>query len=173
MKKYESGFTLFELIIAMALAAILVGLGVPSFNTAIDNYQARTNMTRVQSSMVFARSEASKRGTTVSVCRTDNGSTCSDEEDTDWDAGWLIFVDEDGAGDLDAGTDEIIKVVNALSGFTLTSAVDVITYSANGAVTPATFDLCPNSGESDYARGLVLVATGRPRVLTTGVSCGS
>ncbi|GAB3092361.1 type IVa pilus pseudopilin TppE [Pseudomaricurvus hydrocarbonicus] len=159
-----------ELMIALAVIAVLLAVGVPSFNNLIENYRVRTNISLVQTNLVYARTEASKRGRPVTVCRTDDGAACAGSGDN-WEAGWLVFVDEDGDAEVDAGTDEILRAVNGLTGFTLRNDDQTLTYAASGAATATTFVLCPVSADLTYARSLVLLASGRPRVQTNVASC--
>jgi len=171
MNKYLFGFSLLELMIVLTIASILAVVAAPSFTNQVENYRVRTNISLFQGSLVYARSESSKRSATITVCRTDDGAACSTDSDTGWEAGWLVFIDVDADMAVDAGVDEVMKVVNALSGFTLTSTRDAVSYRSNGSVTGAQFDLCPTSGSAAYARAIDLKPSGRPRVLTSGVSC--
>lgn len=170
MKKISSGFTLIELMIAIAVIAVLLAVGVPSFNNLVENYRVRTNISLLQTNLVYARTESSKRGRPVTMCRSDDGAACATTGDN-WEAGWLIFVDEDGDTEVDGGTDEILRAVDGLSGFTLRNDDQALTYAANGSVTATSFVLCPASADITYARSLVLLASGRPRVQTNVASC--
>jgi prepilin-type N-terminal cleavage/methylation domain-containing protein len=80
------GFSLIELLVAISIAAILVGLAVPELNRLIrrNSVDASTNL--LQSSFAYARSEAIKRATNVSVVQdTSTG--------TNWPAGWQVILD--------------------------------------------------------------------------------
>jgi type IV fimbrial biogenesis protein FimT len=81
------GFTLIELMVTLAIAAILMFLAVPSFVS----YQRNTQLTSAANSLLAAinaaRGEALKRGMSAMVVPTDNGS--------DWAEGWVVFVDKD------------------------------------------------------------------------------
>ena len=72
----QSGFTLVELMVTIAIAAILLGLGVPSFRTLIENNRIAAASNDVVTGLQFARSEAVKRALLVSFCGTTNQSTC-------------------------------------------------------------------------------------------------
>lgn len=60
-----SGFTLVELMVTVALLGILASLGVPSFQTWIQNTKIRTAAESIQSGMQKARAEAVKRNVSV------------------------------------------------------------------------------------------------------------
>jgi type IV fimbrial biogenesis protein FimT len=83
------GFTLIELMVTLAIAAILMFLAIPSFVS----YQRNTQLTSAANSLLAAinaaRGEAMKRGMNAMVVPTDNGS--------DWAEGWVVFVDKDNS----------------------------------------------------------------------------
>lgn len=103
------------------------------------------------------------------MCKSSNQTSCGGN----WENGWIVFEDIDGQGDLDSGTDTIIRVHSGLSnGNTLassaTSTSNRITYDATGLAIGfnSTFTLCDDRGISS-ARGLVMSPSGRIRVAET------
>lgn len=98
-----SGFTILELMITVAVLAILMGIAVPSFNEMIRQNRLATQTNDLLTATAVARSEAVKRGARVTLCPANgNGSDCSGA--ATWSGGWLVITD-DGAnvGTLDAG----------------------------------------------------------------------
>ncbi|MGB5065269.1 MAG: GspH/FimT family pseudopilin, partial [Candidatus Competibacter sp.] len=71
----KSGFTLIELMITVALAAIVLTLGVPAFQETIRNNRLATTVNDFISSLNLTRSEAIKRGTRVTLCKSANGTS--------------------------------------------------------------------------------------------------
>ncbi len=61
----QHGVTLIEMMIAITIAALLMMLGVPSFNLWIQNTQTRTAAESILSGLQLARTEAVKRNTTT------------------------------------------------------------------------------------------------------------
>jgi type IV fimbrial biogenesis protein FimT len=59
------GFSLIELLIGIAVLAVLVGLGIPAFTTMLRNFQIRTAAEAVANGLQVARTEAVRRNTTV------------------------------------------------------------------------------------------------------------
>ena len=59
------GVTLIELLIGMAILALILGLGLPSISTWMQNTQLRSAADAVQSGLQLARAEAVKRNTSV------------------------------------------------------------------------------------------------------------
>lgn len=77
------GFTLIELMITVAILAILLGVGVPSFVDYIRNSRTSTQVNELATALGFARSEAIARGVPVSVAAIDNVTLAN---------GWCVFV---------------------------------------------------------------------------------
>src|SRR5688572_16029390 len=74
-----SGFTLIELMVTIAVASVLLGIAVPSFNQLIVTNRLTAQANEVVSAINFARSEAIKRNTSISFCRTSSATatTCA------------------------------------------------------------------------------------------------
>jgi type IV fimbrial biogenesis protein FimT len=129
MKRY-SGFTLVELMVTLAVAAILATLAIPSFWNIIQNNRATTEANELVSALHFARSEAIKRATRVSLCPSTNQTGCTGG--TDWSDGWIIFVDTAASDSSAAVVGEIVRVWNALSGGTSLAGPGNLRYRAPG-----------------------------------------
>ncbi|MEM9304613.1 MAG: GspH/FimT family pseudopilin [Pseudomonadota bacterium] len=114
MRRYQSGLTLLELLITVALAAVLLGVGIPSFQRAFE--AARTGQwTRDISSFVgLARTEALQRGQTVLI----------EPTGADWSTEWGLGPDLDGDGALDAN-----EIIHRMAGV---AATDFTMVDRNG-----------------------------------------
>ena len=86
----STGFTLIELLVTVAVAAILAVVAVPGFRSLIQVNRAATQTNTLVSALTFARSEAIRRGTTVSMCPSSNQTSCTGG--TDWSVGWVVSV---------------------------------------------------------------------------------
>jgi type IV fimbrial biogenesis protein FimT len=165
------GFTLIELIITISIAAILVGIAIPSFGSIIKSTRLTTYANELVSSLNLARSEAVKRGVQISVKR--KGST-----NQNWDSGWDIFTDLDGDGTLDAA-DTLLKTYPALTnGFTLRTGTvgyqDFAAYLPSGLSVNSsgdTFRLCASSGDIVNSRAIEINALGRPKTSDGTTAC--
>jgi type IV fimbrial biogenesis protein FimT len=155
----ENGFTLVELMITLVIAAILLTVAVPSFNTTIKDNRLITDANRLVSSLALARSEAVKHGRTATVCVSSDQATCTGE--TDWTLGWMVWVDVDGDTNLDAGEER--GFIDAFPGNSVTFAGGAaqIQFTAQGAATAnVTLDLCDDrAGET--GRRINISNTGR------------
>jgi type IV fimbrial biogenesis protein FimT len=151
------GFTLVELMVTLAVAAILLTVGVPSFRDLIYNNRltAATNM--FVSSINIARSEAIKQGRNATVCVSTDLATCTGGN---WNQGWVVWVDVDQNGAPSAA--EIIRTVQPLSNsLQLTSAQNSFTIDSQGSVDNpnATLDVCDERA-AETGRQLRVLATG-------------
>lgn len=93
----SKGFTLIELMVTIAIVAILASLAAPSFNTLATAQALRSASSELHISLLQARSEALRTNRNVyvvPVSATDPATT------TDWAAGWTIFVDMNNSGVL-------------------------------------------------------------------------
>jgi type IV fimbrial biogenesis protein FimT len=98
------GVTLIELMVTLTIGAIMLTLAAPGFQTFIRTTHVRTVTNELAATFNLARSEAIKRGWPVTVCKSSdvlaNSLACSTS--ASWKDGWLIFVDADQDGVVDA-----------------------------------------------------------------------
>jgi type IV fimbrial biogenesis protein FimT len=112
MKAKSSGFTLLEIMIVIALLAVLIGLGAPSMGEFIRNSRITGKANDLLAGLNVARTEAIKRHVPVTVCATADATAPEPACDADADFGeWIVFVDDDGnpaaaSGDEGSGTFE-------------------------------------------------------------------
>jgi type IV fimbrial biogenesis protein FimT len=100
----NKGMTLIELMVTLSIAAVILTLAVPSFQTLIRTSQVRTVTNGLVGVFNLARSEAIKRGWPVTVCKSSNINDASPSCNNvaSWKDGWLAFVDKDQDGVVDA-----------------------------------------------------------------------
>lgn len=121
-RQVSRGFTLFELIITMAIVAILVAVALPSFQEFFYRMTVSDNSSDLISAMNVARAEAVKRGRSVAVIVNDG----------DWNSGWQVVVTKEVAGGL-AATPVSPGPTEA----------DCTSYIDNGVNAANTTQLCP------------------------------
>jgi len=78
------GFSLVELIIALALLAILAGMAAPTFSDMVAGQRIRSTAGEIHAALFLARSEAMKRNTSIAL---------SARDASDWSQGWRIGAD--------------------------------------------------------------------------------
>ncbi len=151
----------------IAVSAIVVSLAAPSFNGLIASSRLTGAINAFVADYNFARSEAIKRELPVTICKRNTAGTDCDNAD-DWDeAGWIVFVDEDSDGVVDAGVDEVIRINEPLeNNLTISSsrAANRITVDTSGFTRSynATFTFCDSRG-ANQAKARILSVTGRLR----------
>lgn len=164
---HSFGFTLVELIVAIAVAAILLATAVPSFQDTIKNNRMAANVNEFVGALNLARSEAIKRGVPVTVCKDGGGgSACTPA--AEWQQGWILFSDRNGDGDVDAiDNDTVLRIYPALgASYTFRSddaLVNRVTYNTKGFAPNGGLVMCDDRGYGANARAIVLARTGRAR----------
>lgn len=103
------GFTLIELMVTLSVAAILLTVGVPSFQEFIASNRLTSEINSFNAFLNLGRSEAIKGGRRVTLCASSNGASCAGSGG--WEQGYLIYRDTNGDGSL--GTGEPILRVGA------------------------------------------------------------
>jgi len=159
---HESGFTLVEMMITVAVLALVLGLAVPAFTDTIRNNRIASASNELISALTVTRAEAVKRRMNVSVCVRD-GLTCSANANN-WSQGWLIFTDDLAPfGQIDAPTDVVLLASDPTdTGVQITSGgFTAVTFSSRGETTNATFDITKAGCQGNNHRRLTVQNTGR------------
>lgn len=159
----NSGFTLIELMVTLAVAAIVLTIGIPSFQELVNNNRLTTGTNQLVTALNLARSEAVKRGVQVTVRR--KGITTQR-----WELGWDVFADSNGDGNQDTG-DILIRTFDRFPiGYTLKTGSNLADWIAflptglskgSGGLGNDTFALCNAHGDTANARSITINKTGR------------
>lgn len=153
----QDGFSFIELMIALAIAAIVLGMAAPSLQNLVRSSEMSATNNQFVYSLQSARSEAIKRSGPVGLCPSNDPladePTCGGGN---YANGWIVFVDSDGSG-LRSAADEVILQSEALSpAFTVTADAvftDRIYFNGSGTSTnPAGIPLSGNV-RIDYRSG--------------------
>jgi type IV fimbrial biogenesis protein FimT len=179
----QAGFSLIEVLTAVALLGILASLALPGFTDMIRNSRRTETVNELSASLMLARAESLKRGQPVLVCGVEdaNGNGVVDAAErscsgVNWRGGWIVaaWTDADNDGILDAGElqaplkaylnpyETISITASDLSGEPATGALALQPF--NRAGTSGRLTVCDPRGAT-RARGIELASTGRSRLL--------
>ncbi|MFM8443315.1 MAG: GspH/FimT family pseudopilin [Methylococcus sp.] len=143
-----SGFTLIELMVTLAVAAIVLTVGIPSFREFIERNRVSAYTNRLVGALQLARSEAIKRGRHVTLCNYDsNKKEC--KSDGAWQDGWQLYVNE-------ASGDVLIQLYEAMPGLTITGGVKFacwIGFGPSGNPEASLDASCQGDTETDFPVG--------------------
>lgn len=180
-----AGFTLFELMVTLALAAVIAAIAIPNMSVFLRNNRLTSAANDLLRSTQIARSEAIKRQQNVVLCASANPNAATPACSYSVFAGWIVFQDTNNNWSLDDGEpvierhdvlDSSVHVRNDRDG--------ILSYGASGfanppgAKTPSTrIVVCDDRGNRQVgndstARALFFEASGRTRVsrLSTDVT---
>lgn len=162
-----NGFSLIELLLAVAIASILLMMVAPSFSELIQSNRLTGHLNQLLGHIHLARSEAIKTRQWVIVCISPDGMTCSST--SNWEEGWILFIDTDRDRQRDAG-ESILVVQQALEqditirygAYPYYSRHFVLYYPDGRSLGNGTFTFCDRRGQTS-ARAMVLYKSGRVR----------
>ena len=163
MKIHQSGFTLIELMVTVAIAALLASLAVPSFQSMLAKNSVDSAADALASDMRFARSEAVKRTSSVTVCASSNGTSCTGA-DALWKSGWIVFVDINGDATVDAG-EQIVRVQGVLP--------SIASIAASDGTSKSDFKFQPTGWAKAASQTFIVTPTGSNTAGLTRIICVS
>jgi type IV fimbrial biogenesis protein FimT len=159
------GFTLWELLCTLAIAAVVFGAGVPAFADFLLDGRRTADINALVLAVQLARSEAAKRGHPVIVCATADRQHC-ERDQRRFDAGWMVYVNVDDEYPPERSPDEPLLYAHSpeLTG-TITSNRPFYEFRPARRSTNGTVVFCDRRG-APAARAVIVSYTGRPRVDT-------
>jgi len=167
------GISIVELVVSLAVVAILATTGVPAFSSFVQSNRLNESSFDMLATINLARTEAVKRRTRVLLCRSADPTlptpSCGGSANT-WTTGWLVFASGDSNSTYEAGTDTLLGI-----GLIDSSNVTVITngtsnnnleYNSDGTTNEsggtARFALCDQRGGAQ-GRQINIPPHGRPK----------
>lgn len=165
------GFSLTELLIALAIAGILLAMAAPSFSQLRGAALVGGGADHMLAALHFARSSAILRGEPTVLCLTSDGVRCIERADVEA-SGWLVFHERKAGSpvQLDEG-DVLLRSFLLPPHIAVRGTRSAVTFwPAARAGTPSTFQLC-NTRRESRGRAVIVSQTGRPRISSERPSC--
>lgn len=166
------GWTLVESMVVLAIVAVMVAWGLPSFLGAVQQARLSAATHTFVSAMALARSEAIKRNARVVMCVAVSDTACTTIGH--WNQGWLLFEDVNGNGVFDE-SERLIHYQTGLHHQLLIKGNSTVSryvsyrgsgrsYLHSGAFQAGTITVCHRASSTAQGRSVVINAVGRPRV---------
>ncbi|KAF1709464.1 pre-pilin like leader sequence [Pseudoxanthomonas kalamensis DSM 18571] len=162
--RQNDGFTLIELMVTVAVLAILVTLAVPSFTSLINSNRLTGQANSLVADLQLARSEAIRRNRTITVCRSTDGATCAGATGA-WET-WLTVIP--GTSPL-----EVLRTGSVKAPVELSAGVDSVDFRSDGmardavgALLAANIVVCiPTTRPAENIRSVNIAAGSRVNVI--------
>jgi type IV fimbrial biogenesis protein FimT len=164
--KRNNGFTLIELMVTLALAAIIAFVAVPNMSNFVLSSKIKNRTSELVSAIGLARSAAIKNKAPAILC-VGTATTCSG---TDWGAGWVAWLDSDGDSVFDSGSPDnepmlYVAELSAGDKATINFASSSLRIRPDGTIaTAVTIDICDSSRSGEQGRRISINITGRTSV---------
>lgn len=159
----SKGFTLVELMVTIAIAALLLSIGVPSFTAIYEATRSANEMQKINDLFAFARNQAVNYGVTVTVCPY-AVTPCGN----DWTKGFSVYIENNGAK-------KVLKVIegfNSKDTISLTGPTDkTVNFTPDGLVSTETSIIYCPSGESDGSKSIKISTSGLIKEGNDNQSC--
>jgi type IV fimbrial biogenesis protein FimT len=173
------GFTMIELMITLAMAAVLLGLAVPNLTAFAKNNRLTGGANDLLAAIYSTRAEAIKQQVTATMCFTTTPTAATPACDGNGTQGWITWIDSNGNSTVDAGEEVKVRHDALPASLVLVtrpaSTSNLVSFGANGfsravANSLSGVVLCDDrknsviGGDISAARGLLVEITGRPSV---------
>ena len=158
------GLTLIELLIVLAVIAILSGISIPGMQRLLFETTSTASANQIAGLVRYARNEAVFRNTSVTLCPSSDGISCTNAE---WQGGVLMFTDRNQNSKID-DDDTVKRFVRPFlntGSLRWRSLRNKVQFNSRGMArgTIGSFVYCPENNDASMGASLVLSLQGRLR----------
>ena len=121
----HGGFTLIELMVALAVAAILLTIAVPSFQSVVNSNRLASSANEMMAALQTARMEALRLNKRGVVCLSANANSAAPSCSNASPTGWITFIDVNKNGAYDSSSDTLLRTATASGAVTIRSSTAV------------------------------------------------
>jgi len=165
----KQGFSALELMVSMAIVAILLAASVPAFKNYSWNLRINTAMDSLQTDLVLARRSAITLNTQTVACPAPGADSCSGG--SDWQNGWIVFTDLNGDRQRQTG-EPLLKQSGAVEFVQISSSRSrsYLRFLPNGSAPGSNVSIrfCDQRG-ARYAGKVSVSNSGRIRLQSGGI----
>ena len=166
-RAHQKGVTLLEMLIALAVAAIVLTTVAPSMQTIVAKNRITADINTVSSVIQYARFNAIDQQSATTICPSPDFSDCS----TNWNQAKIVFMDANGNGDRDTSEPLLMSTEAISGGNNMKGPSTVIQFTESGATNVSetmsdtvSLILCDSTKKADLTRALLINQQGRVRV---------
>lgn len=158
---HARGFTLLELLIAIAVAAILLAVAIPSYRSVVQRNSIAANVNDLVGDLNYARSQAVTRGQDVYICSSKDQVKCNGG--TNWSTGWVVYAAIDPSASAPAPTtDNRLRVHSATaSDFTLDAKGNALSFNSSGFAVGGGDTFTAKASDVNRTTRIAVAVTGR------------
>lgn len=157
----QQGLTLLEMLIALAIVAILLSVVAPNIQVILNKNRITADINQMSALIQYARFSAIDQQQSAVVCPAADFATCS----LNWSEAKIVFIDSNGNGDRDSDEDLLISTEASSAQQYFEGPNTALIFDETGASnTIATFKLCPISNDVALARSVNVNQQGRTRI---------
>lgn len=164
---HNRGFTALELLVVMAIVAIVLAAGVPALQNYSWNLRMKTALDSLKTDLNFARGHAISHRSQTVICPAPSAESCAN--DPVWNNGWIVFTDLNGDR-LKQADEPLLKRGDAIEFLQISSssARRNVRFLTNGSAAGSniTIVFCDQRGAA-FAGKIIVSNTGRIRVETS------
>ena len=159
----QRGFTLWELLCTLSIAAVALTAGIPAFRSFMLDARLTADVNAWVLAVQLARSEAAKRGRSVIVCKTNDTRLCGDAS-LPVDAGWMVYVNlDDEYPPRRSASEPLLYMHDPQLAGSVISNRPYYEFRPGRRSTNGTTMFCDQRGTT-AAKAVIVSYTGRPRV---------